>query len=425
MFNIERWQEIFEAISKNKLRTILTGLSVSSGIFILIILLGVADGLRKGTKKQFERDIPTKIRFQARSTEKAYKGLNPNRKIRFTPKDYQLISEKYKDEIQYESAINKKYGVRISYKDKNGAYIFFGVMPDNQFLANATLISGRFISEKDVEEKAKVVVLCTRPLKDLFNGDYKAAIGKFVAINGIEYKVIGVTEDAGGERQNTFVYTPHSTFARIYNRSNDIGRMEFTLDPREDYEEGLNRIEDFGERVKHYLYEVHNIHPDDNKGVVFYNSFTGAKKIYIMNYGMKLFFWSIGVLTLLSGIVGVSNIMLIIVKERTKEIGIRKALGAKPKAIINMILHEAIFITTISGFLGLFFSVFVLESGALSYLLDSLSPGISDTFILKPSVSFNVAIVTVILLIISGALAGYLPARHAAKIKPIIALRDE
>jgi len=416
MFNIERWQEIFEAISKNKLRTFLTGLSVSSGIFILIILLGVADGLRKGTKKQFERDIPTKIAFFGRATEKEYKGLNPNRKIKFTPEDYRVITEKYKDEIQYESALDRAYGALTNYKDKNGAYILFGVMPDNQFLENSTLIAGRYLSEKDLKQKAKVVVLCTRPVLDLFNGNHFEAIGESITINNIKYKVVGVTEDGGGERENTYMFIPHSTFSRIYNKPNDIGRMEFTLNPTDSYDEGLNRLEDFGWKVKDYLHKKHNVHPDDNKGIFFYNSFTGAKSIYLINTGMKLFFWGIGVLTLLTGIVGVSNIMLIIVKERTKEIGIRKALGAQPKAIVAMILHEAIFITTISGLIGLFSSLTILEV---------VGPLIKMDFIINPSVSFEVAITTVILLIIAGAVAGYFPARHAAKIKPIIALRDE
>ncbi len=416
MFNIERWQEIFEAISKNKLRTFLTGFSVSSGIFILIILLGIAEGLRKGTKKQFERDIPTKISFFGGRTSKSYEGLNPNRQIDFTPKDYQAIIDKFEGEIQYESPLLKRYGAITTYKENNGAYILFGVKPDSQFLNNAYLVSGRFLSQRDYDIKSKVVVLGPRPIQDLFGGDYKGAVGKTVVINDTSYKVVGVYEDEGGERQDTFVYIPHSTFSSLYNSQNKIGRMEFTLNPSDSYDEGLNRLENFGWQIKKYLHKVHKVHPDDNRGIVFRNMFTQGKNIYMMNVGMKFFFWGIGVLTLLSGIVGVSNIMLIIVKERTKEIGIRKALGAQPKSIINMILHEAIFITTISGFLGLFSGLGILQFA---------SPFIETDVILNPSVPFSVAVVTVFLLIIAGAIAGYVPARHAAKIKPIVALRDE
>ncbi len=416
MFNIERWQEIFEAISKNKLRTFLTGLSVSSGIFILIILLGIAEGLRKGTKKQFENDIPTKIQFFAGRTGKSYKGLNPNRKIDFSPKDYAAITNKYKDEIQFESPVLVRYGAITNYKENNGSYIIFAVKPDSQFLNNAYLISGRFINQRDYDNKAKVVVLGQRPIKDLFGGNYKEAVGKIVVINNTNYKVIGVFEDEGGERQDTYMYIPHSTFSTLYNMPNNIGRMEFTLNPSDSYDEGLNRLEDFGWQVKNYLHKAHNVHPDDNKGIVFRNMYTQGKNIYMVNLGMKFFFWGIGILTLLSGIVGVSNIMLIIVKERTKEIGIRKALGAQPKSIVGMILQEAIFITTISGFLGLFFALGLLEFAG---------PYIQTDVILNPNVPFSVAVFTVILLIIAGAIAGYIPARHAAKIRPIVALRDE
>ncbi len=416
MFNIERWQEIFEAISKNKLRTFLTGLSVSSGIFILIILLGVAEGLKKGIKKQFEQDIPTKIQIFPGTTSKGFKGLNPNRRIKFNTSDYAHVTEKYKPEIQYQATNLVKYGGVTTYEDKNGNYILYGTMPDNLFLANAYLIAGRFISEKDLKNKAKVVVLGQRPIKDLFDGDYKAAIGKIISINSIKFKVIGVYEDNGGERQDTYMYIPHSTITRIYNLTNDIGRMEFTLNPIEDYTTALNKAEDFAQRVTNQLKAKYSVHPDDLKGVRYYNALEGGKSFYMLNFGLKIFFWGIGILTLISGIVGVSNIMLIIVKERTKEIGIRKALGAQPKAIVNMILHESIFITIISGLIGLFAGIIIL---------DIINNNLEIEFLLNPTVPFNVAVITLIILIIAGAIAGYIPARHASKIKPIVALRDE
>ncbi len=416
MFNIERWQEIFETISKNKLRTALTGLSVSSGIFILIILLGVAEGLRKGTKKQFEKDIPTKLYFGGRFTGKEYKGLNPNRKIRLNLEDYQNINKQFEDDLQYRTANIKRYGAQTSYKDKNGVYILFGVMPDHMQLENAYLIAGRFLSEKDLETRAKVVVLGTRIIADIFGGDHKKAIGKFLTINEIKYTVIGVTEDNGGEREDTYMFTPHSTMTHLYNSPNNAGSFQFTVNPEEDYDIALAKADKFGELVVDNLKKAHNIHPEDDKAINFFNALEGGKDIYMVNVGMKIFFWGIGILTLLSGIVGVSNIMIIIVKERTKEIGIRKALGAQPKSIVSMILHESIFITTLFGFIGLFLALGILEF---------LGPKIETDFIISPTVDFNVAISTVIMLVFAGAFAGYLPARRASKIKPIIALRDE
>jgi len=416
MFNIERWQEIFETISKNALRTILTGLSVASGIFILIILLAVAEGLKNGTKKQFERDIPTKLSFWGGITGKEFKGLNPNRNIQLDMSDYNNIENQFFDQIEYKTANFKRYGAATIFEEKNGVYILFGVMPNHLKLENAYLIAGRFLSEKDLVEKAKVVVLGTRPVQDLFDGDHKAAVGKVVTINDVKYTVIGVTEDNGGEREDTYLFTPHSTMTQLYNSPNDAGSFQFTLNPEDDYDVAMAKAEKFGELVSSNLRKKHKVHPEDERGIDFWNSLKGGKDIYLMNFGMKVFFWGIGILTLLSGIVGVSNIMIIIVKERTKEIGIRKALGAQPKSIIAMILHESIFITTISGFIGLFFALSILAI---------VGPLIETDFIINPTVEFDVAVTTVIILIVAGAIAGYLPARRASKIKPIVALRDE
>ncbi len=416
MFNIERWQEIFETIAKNPLRTVLTGLSVSSGIFILIILLGVAEGLKRGTKKQFEGDIPTKLYFAGRFTGKEYNGLNPNRKIKLNIKDYNNITSSFEDDIQYQTANFKRYNAQTSFEDKNGVYILFGVMPDHMQLENAYLIAGRYLSEKDLIEKAKVVVLGTRIVADLFKGKHDKAIGKRITINDVKYTVIGVTEDNGGEREDTYMFTPHSTMVQLYDNTNNAGSFQFTINPDEDYDKALAKSNQFGEMVIANLKKSHNIHPEDDRAIRFYNALKGGKDIYLMNTGMKIFFWGIGILTLLSGIVGVSNIMIIIVKERTKEIGIRKALGAQPKSIVAMILHESIFITTTSGFVGLFVALTLLEI---------VGPRIENDFIINPKVEFSVAVITVLMLIIAGAFAGYIPARKASKIKPIIALRDE
>ncbi|WP_010178710.1 ABC transporter permease [Aquimarina agarilytica] len=415
MFDIERWEEIFEAISKNKLRTFLTGLSVGSGIFILIILLAVADGMKNGTKKQFERDIATKISFWTASTSKEYKGFNINRWISFKNNDYNYVTDQYKDEIEYKTTDFRNWGARAIYKDKNGSYQFRGVMPDMLFVTNATLNAGRFISERDISNNAKVVAIGIRVAKDLFT-DYTKAVGEDIKINNIKFKVIGVFTDAGGERANSMLYSPLPIVAQLYNRPRDVGSFDFTLQPEDDYNLALQKSEKFAEQVKTYLQKKHHVHPDDLKAIRFYNAVDGNKDLYMLNLGMKVFFWGIGILTLIAGIVGVSNIMLIIVKERTKEIGIRKALGAQPKSIVKMILHESIFVTSISGGIGLIFAL---------ALLALVGPKIETDFILNPNVEFGVAIITVLLLIIAGAVAGYIPARHASKIKPIIALRDE
>lgn len=415
MFNIERWQEIFEAISKNKLRTALTCISVMSGIFILIILLGIGNGMQNGVKKQFENDAASIVSVWSGPTSLEYKGLNPNRKIDLNTEDYAYLEKRFKGDVEALSGKYRKYGAFATYGKESGSYTFIGLMPDMLYLENAVLNAGRFISEKDMQQKAKVVCIGIRVAKDLFASPDKA-IGEFIFVNQIPMKVIGVYTDSGGEREDANLFVPLTTMTQIYNDPNSVGSMHLTLEPEANYESSEIKVNNFLDQYLTHLRKVHKVHPDDTKAIQFFSSLTEAKKFITLNSMISIFFWSIGMLTLFAGIVGVANIMLIIVKERTKEIGIRKALGAQPKSIVAMILHEAIFITTLSGFIGLILSLTVLEF---------LSKNVKNDYILNPSVDFNISIIVVIILIVSGAVAGYIPARHAAKIKPIIALRDE
>ncbi|WP_010134690.1 ABC transporter permease [Ochrovirga pacifica] len=414
MFNIDRWQEIFDAIAKNKLRTFLTGVSVGSGIFILIILLGVANGFKKGTEKQFSRDAATLMHFWSGNTSKEYNGLNAGRSIKLTIDNYELIEKQYQEYIEYKSADYRRFGMTFNYKDKSGSYQFTGVMPDRQFLESADLVAGRFINQKDYDQKNKTIVIGTQVSETLFE-THQQALGKRVQVNKIQFVVVGVFKDPN-ERENERVYLPHSTMLQLYHRERQGSSFLYTLHPEERYEDALAKSETFAAQVKAKLQKIHQVHPDDPTGIRYFNSVKNSKDLYQLIFGMKLFFWVVGILTLIAGIVGVGNIMLIIVKERTKEIGIRKALGAQPKAIVVMILHEAIFITSLSGVSGLFLGFLVLEL---------IGKNLQTDFIYQPSVNFSIAISTVILLVIAGVIAGYFPAKYASKIKPIIALRDE
>ncbi|WP_010520266.1 ABC transporter permease [Aquimarina agarivorans] len=415
MFDIERWEEIFEAISKNKLRTFLTGLSVGSGIFILIILLGIGNGMKNGIQSKFEEDSASLIVLWTEATSMEYKGLNENRKIDFTLDDFNYAGKRYKSEVAEATTRYRRWGALTTYKKESGSYALVGAMPDMLSIENASLNAGRFISEDDLKNNAKVTCIGIQVAYDLFK-DYNKAVGEYIQANNIQYKVIGVYSDPGGERDNTKLFVPRTTMAQIYNNKENVGELFYTLTPESNFDKTNEKSEKFLSQFKSYLRKKHNVHPDDLKAIQSHSSLDEAKKFINLNRIMSLFFWGIGILTLIAGIVGVSNIMLIIVKERTKEIGIRKALGAQPGSIITMILHESIFITTISGFIGLFLSLALLQFAG---------PEIKSEFILNPSVNFGVAVTTVILLIVAGAIAGYLPARHASKIKPIIALRDE
>lgn len=415
MFDIERWQEIFETISKNKLRTFLTGLSVASGIFILVILLGIGEGMKNGISKEFEQDAANIMYVFTGVTSKQYKGLNPGRQIIMKNDDYNYLSSKYKDELEYKSSIFRIWSGLVTFKKESGSYRVEGVWPDYQFLENAGMTEGRYINYTDQENFEKVVVIGNKVKEDLFkNGENP--IGEYVQISNINFKVIGVFTDPGGEREETRVFLPLSTAQRVFGGGNNIRNLSFTLEKKENFEEALAESEQFTAEVSSYLKEKHIIAPDDVSAININNTLENAKRFYDLINMIKFFFWGVGICTIIAGIVGVSNIMLIIVKERTKEIGIRKALGAEPVSIITMVLHESIFITTIAGFVGLIFSLALLEF---------VGPMIETEFITNPSINFSVAIATVFILIIAGAIAGFFPAWRAARIKPIVALRDE
>lgn len=414
MFNIERWQEIFEAISKNKLRTFLTGISVASGIFILVILLGVGKGLQNGIEKQFERDAAGIIEVWSGTTTKEYKGLNPGRQIQFRNSDYEASLQKYNDKLKLKGASYNQWNGLVSYGRESGNYQFRGVYPDYQFIENATMVEGRFVNNNDLVHNEKNCAIGLKIKQDLFKG--VSPIGKEIQVNGINFRVVGVFTDPAGEREETRVYMPITTVQKAYGAGDKVSNLFYVMKKKDNYDDMLAEANNFETGLGQLLKSKNMIAPDDDGGVSIHNSVKDAKQFYDLNLYIRLFFWWVGICTIIAGVVGVSNIMLIIVKERTKEIGIRKALGASPVSIIAMILHESIFITTIAGFVGLLMSLGLLEL---------VGPQIQSDFFLNPSVDFNVALTTLFLLVFAGAMAGFFPAYHAAKIKPIVALRDE
>jgi putative ABC transport system permease protein len=414
MFNIERWQEIFEAIAKNKLRTFLTGISVASGIFILVILLGVGKGLQNGIAKQFENDADGVIWFWAGTTTKEYKGMNPGRRIQFRNSDYNLSVQKIGDELDKKSANYSSWSASMVYGKETGNYQFQGVYPDHFYIEKVTIINGRFINEKDLADKTKTAVIGNKVKTDLFKE--KNPLGEQITINNVKFKVVGVFTDPGGEQEETRVYLPITTAQQVFGGSDKINNLAFTLNKKETYEEALAASIKITGKVKEMLKGKNAVAPDDDSGIGVNSTIENVKQFYDLNLYISLFFWWVGICTIIAGVVGVSNIMLIIVKERTKEIGIRKALGASPISIIVMILHESIFITTIAGFIGLLSSLLLLEL---------VGPQVKSEYFLNPEVDFSIALTTLILLVFAGAMAGFFPAYRAAKIKPIVALRDE
>lgn len=414
MFNIERWQEIFEAISKNRLRTFLTGISVASGIFILVILLGAGKGLQNGIEKQFERDAAGIIEVWSGTTTKEYKGLNPGRQIQYRDADYNQSVQKFEDKLDMRAATYNFWGAPFSYGKESGSYQYRGVTPDYGGVENLNIVQGRYVNSSDLANNEKVACIGMKIKTDLFKD--KDALGKEIIINGINFKVVGVFTDPGGEREEARAYLPLTTVQRAFGGGDKISNLFFTMKKTNDYDEALAQSKKFTQDLKNLLKSRNMVAPEDDGGVGVYNSVEDAKQFYDLNLYIRLFFWWVGICTIIAGVVGVSNIMLIIVKERTKEIGIRKALGASPFSIISMILHESIFITTIAGFSGLLASLLLLEF---------VGPMVQSEYFQHPEVDFSVALTTLALLVFAGALAGFFPAYRAAKIKPIVALRDE
>jgi len=414
MFSLERWQEIFETISKNKLRTFLTGVSVASGIFILVILLGIGEGMQNGVEVQFQRDAENKVTISGGITSLGYGGLNPGRSIQLVLDDFYTAVQTSDFEIEFQSPLYRVWSGLASYGSESGSYRLEGVYADYQFLEKASIINGRYINPIDQDIGTKNVVIGNRVKKDLFKE--KDPIGEFVTVSGVKFKVVGVFTDPGGERSETRIFMPLKTAQRIFGNGEDIRSISFTLPKVDDYDLALFQSQAFVEKIERMLRSKYNISPVDTSALYVSNNIENTKEIYTILSTMKLFFWGVGIATLFAGIIGVSNIMLIIVKERTKEIGIRKALGAVPMSIVGMVLHESIFVTAISGMFGLVLGLLLLES---------VGPFIDTEFIVNPEVNFNVAVSTVIILIIAGAIAGFFPAWRGAKIKPIDALRDE
>ena len=415
MFDLERWQEIFDTIRKNKLRTFLTGLSVASGIFILVILLGFGQGMQNGIAKEFEEDAATSVWVWPGVTTKQYKGLNPGRRIQLRNENYNFSAALLEDEIENKSPRFFVRNTTMNFSKESLAYAVQGVSAQFQFIENEFISQGRFLNVADEDNTAKVAIIGNKIKRDVFK-DTLNPIGQFLDISGIPFKIVGVYGDVGGEREEERVYIPITTAQKVFNGADYVNNLAYTLPPAENFDAAVAQSIRFKNELQSYLQQAHQVAPDDTSAIQIWNPMEEAKRFYSLMGGIKFFFWFVGVCTIIAGVVGVSNIMLIVVKERTREIGIRKALGAKPWSIVGMILHEAIFITAIAGFTGLIFSMGLLEL---------VGPHVEVDYILNPSVNFNVALTTVFVLILAGAIAGFFPAWKAARVHVIEALRDE
>jgi putative ABC transport system permease protein len=410
MFDIDRWREIFQSMGKNKLRTILSGFTITFAILLFTILLGMGNGLKNTFAGFFSKDAENAMFIQPNRTTKAYRGFQSGRQIEFTNEDVQYVAKNYGDKI---TSLIRRNRTRVDFKYKNQRddYELIAVDPGIQFIEKATPFKGRFINELDIKKKAKVIAIGRMTERDLFPEGI-SAVGKYIDVGGLAYKVVGVFTDPGGDNEERLNYMPITTFQNIYGNNEDVHQINLLYNPKLSTAEAIA----FGNRMVRDLKDKHDVDPNDQRAIRNTNRAEGVQGTGQVSTALDMIVILISIGTLIAGIVGISNIMVYIVKERTKELGIRKALGAKPSSIIMMIMFEALFITTIAGYLGL-----LIGTGVVKWM----GPTLAKYFIKDPSVDTGIVIMATILLMISGVIAGYLPAKRAAKIKPIVALRDE
>ena len=410
MFDLDRWREIFQSINKNKLRSIMSGFTVAFAILLFTLLFGVVSGLKNTFEGAFVDNAVNSMFVRVWKTTKPFNGLQSGRRIQLKNPDYDYLAEKYDSKIDLMTArIFKNFS--ISHKNKQDNYSITAVHPDHQFLEKTIITEGRYINQLDINESSKVIVIGRLVKSDLFGE--KPALGKRVNVGGISYKVIGIFSDDGGDNEERISYIPVTTAQKLYGNNDYLNQI------RIGYNEDLNLDEAiaFGKLVERDMRSKLDIHPDDQSALSVRNMAEVSKGVDVFMIALFFIVIFIGSGTLIAGIIGISNIMIFVIKERTKEFGIRKALGAKPSSIVAMVVQESVLITTIAGYLGLTLGTYVL-----SLIGNSLE---KDYFIKDPSVSQGLVVGATFVLIISGLIAALVPARKASQIKPVVALRAD
>lgn len=414
-------KEIWSTSKRNKLRTSLTGFAVAWGIFMLIFLLGAGNGLINAQLQQSTRFLANSMRVFPGETSKAYKGLKEGRSITLNDKDILISNKTYGQYVDDVGGRLEQYNVNINYGDNYVAsQSLVGVAPTHPKIDKTELIAGRFINEIDMKEQRKNVVLSRSQAKEL-SKDYRSLVGKNVKISNLNFQVVGIYKD-DESRNNTEAFIAYSTIKTIYAKGDDAGSLEFTI-------KNLKTKEDNEQFEKNYRASINNNHqaaPDDDRTIWLWNRYVDNIQ---MNQGiaiMQTALWIVGLFTLLSGIVGVSNIMLITVKERTREFGVRKAIGAKPWSILKLIITESIIITSFFGYIGMVCGVAANEIMDATIGHTTVDTGLfKAAMFVNPTVGIGTCIGATITIVIAGTIAGLIPAIKAARIRPIEALRAE
>ncbi len=418
MFNRDRWKEILEVLTTNWFRTVLTAFGVFWGILILIILLSAGKGLENGIRADFG-DIATNTMFiWTRSTTKAHMGLPIGRNFNYKTEDVSTLREKF-PQLRFISPRNQLGGFggnnNVVRGLKTGAYNVYGDYPEIIQQEPMAITSGRFVNHNDINDKRKVAVIGLGVRNELYEPG-EEVLGSYIKIQGVNFMVVGVYKkrsNNNGEEGQKEVYVPFTSFSQAFNRGNNVGWMAITA------KDGFP-ITDLKMGIVNEMKRLHKVHPEDTRAIGFFDLYEEFNRVESLFGAMSFIGYFVGILVLLSGIIGVSNIMLIVVKERTKEIGIRRALGEDPWSIRKQILLESIFLTIISGMAGIVVGALFIYG--VNALLDANGP--VDMF-MNPSVNLGVVSAALFILIISGLLAGFIPAQSAIKVRPIDALRTE
>lgn len=408
MFSLDAWDEIYQTIVAHKLRTFLTLLTVSWGIFMLVLLLGAGRGIQNGVERQFRDDAINSIWVYRGKTTMPFEGHPRGRQIQFTNTDYESIH----DIAGVEHITSRYYLSRqfsVSYRDKYASFDVRSSHPDHQYLEKTIVVNGRFLNDIDIEQRRKVAVIGVKVRDALFGN--KDSVGHYIKINSSQYKVVGVFEDKGGRSEVEKIYIPISTAQMVYGAADRVHQIMFTVG-NTDYEGSQN----ISQSVKTALANRHRFDVKDERAVRLWNNLKEYQKIMDLFYWVRVFVWVIGIGTVFTGILAVSNIMVISVKERTREIGIRKALGATPSSIVGTIVRESLLVTAVAGYLGLIASLSLLE------FLKQVIP--ENDYIYQPDVDMPVVLLVTALVIVAGTVAGFIPAWRAARVDPITALQD-
>ena len=412
MLDPDTWQEIFSTLSKNKLRTFLTGFSVAWGIFMLIILLAAGNGLENGVFRNFEGSLQNSLWVWRGVTSKPYKGLKEGRYIALNNDDHDALKQNI-PEIEIMSSRQGMPGQNyVAYKDKSVKYQVLAVHPGYEIIDKHKVLEGRILNDLDIQNTRKVLVISDGVRDEFFK--HESPLNKYINVNGFLVKVVGVIKDNDNNNIDQCVYLPITTAQLLSGGKKDVNLITLTIPASS----SLEKAKEIEKTIRREIARIHKFDPEDDRAIHVSNNVEQARTIMGVINSIRIFIWVIGIMTIVAGIVGVSNIMTIVVKERTREIGIRKALGARPTSIIGLIMQEAVLITSTAGFIGLL-------SGTALLVLIKGKFGEGNRYFYNPDVDLRIAIGATVLLIVAGLLAGFFPARKAAKIRPVLALRDE